>query len=127
MKYNELEIKSGDQTFVFVTRGKAKPFTHLEALNYLDKRDLPAPSTVGSTFQEFLEEEGLQELAAEAASQKLDSTWRVPDSKQRKAMFRRDLMEGLGFCCTKYGQSAEAIMAEAARLGVSSLINSNVS
>jgi hypothetical protein len=138
MKYNELEVTSGPMTFVFVTRGKAKPFTHLEALSYLDKRNPSLPqdpkevvpaSHVGSTFDSFLEEEGILEAAEAAAKERLKgvSTWTVPDDKGRKSMFRRDLMEGLGFCCMKYGQSAEVIMSEAARLGVSSLVNNNVS
>jgi len=121
MKYEELELRSGTQTFIFITRGKTKPFTHLEALQYLDERT--ENPTVGSTLESFLEEEGILE---ECSPDVPVSTWQIPRDKHRETLFRTDLMSGLGFCATKYGQSVEVLIAEAHRLGFSALINTNV-
>lgn len=94
-KFNGLEIESGGTMYVFVTRGRSKPFTLEEAMEYLD--DLGRDSEAEEVKQDV-------------------SEWEIPDDKGRKIMFLRDLNMGLEFCMNKYGVSKEQIIAEAQRI-----------
>lgn len=107
MKYNEFEIKWGGRQFIFVTRGRSKPFTAEEAIEYLQSRPLEFPDNPIVPVEDAVFEETTNEEA-----------WQIPDSKSRRYMFHKDLQRGLPFCVEKYGQSEEAIRAEAKRLAL---------
>lgn len=116
-KYNELEVTWKGQQVLFVTRGKAKPFDKEEAVAYLNARMQALQSSVGSTLESFLEEEGLlEELQKE-------ESWSIPDERMRRVMFKRDLQNGLEFCAKKYGVSEEQIQQESLRIARRELKN----
>lgn len=126
----------GGQKFIFVTRGRAKPFTEEEAIKYLSVRPHPLEEVVhrgdlprGREFD--YPEEVLDALAklpqapnrdddippySTLKDVPIEGRWQIPDDKMRRHMFRADLAMGISFCVKKYGQSAEVIEAEAKRI-----------
>ena len=113
MKYKELKITWGGQQYIFVTRGRAKEFSAQEAIEYLQNRPLefPAQPIVPPKVAVFDDKELTKETSVEA-------TWSIPDDRSRRHMFHMDLQRGIEFCVSKYGQSEEAIKAEAKRLAL---------
>ena len=110
-KYSELEISFGGDKFIFVTRGKAKPFTEEEALGYLEARQKLVAEVSNDPIGEpaFTLEESVVEDEEEE--------FRIPDDRMRRHMFDRDLRQmGVHWCADKYGVSVEAIQKEAQRL-----------
>lgn len=99
MQYKELQIDFGDKTYVFVTRGRSKPFSTEEAVSYLQEK--------GETPEPFSEK-------AKEVEEK--SEFSVPDSRHRRNLFMQDLQQGIDFCVKKYGVGADAIIAEARRI-----------
>jgi len=94
-KYHGLEIEAGGTRYVFVTRGRSKPFTLEEAKEYLD--DLGRDNDIEETKKD-------------------DTPWQIPDDRRRKIMFLKDLNMGMEFCTNKYGVTEEQIVAEAQRI-----------
>jgi hypothetical protein len=98
MKYNILEKTINKTKFVFVTRGKAKPFTEDEVQEFLDE-------TEGFDY-------GIAPVLDEKPQVK---DFVVPDSL--KTMFLKDLRQkSMKFCVGKYGATKEQICSEAQRL-----------
>ena len=93
-KYNILTVESDGKQFVFVTRGKSQPFTLEEARAYLGRVE---------TIKDIVEEEA-------------EPAWQIPDDRQRRLMFMKDLGLGVDFCVKKYGVSKETIIDEARRI-----------
>jgi hypothetical protein len=88
MKYNTVKKDVGAIRFVFVTRGKAKPFSDEEIKAFFD--DVTSP---------------------------IEKRWAgIPDTKARKVMFMKDLKMGMDFCVGKYAATKEEILAEAQRI-----------
>lgn len=88
MNYNSFDIKTDDGTFIFVTRGNAKPFNMEEA-------------------NEFLESRGI--------SLNKNKEFRISDNQ--RLIFVKDIHQmGLKFCINKYGASEEQIVSEAKRI-----------
>lgn len=107
VSYNELLITWGGQQYIFVTRGRAKPFTPEEAIKYLQDRE--------GTKEELKD---LITITEEVQVELPTSDWRIPDDKMRRHIFRTDLQSGVDFCVKKYGQPEEVIKAEARRLAL---------
>jgi hypothetical protein len=101
---NELVITTEDGTFIFVTREGVEPFTLEEAKQHLGERKSPQLS--------FPDKPLIPNKDAEFDG------WHIPDDKMRRHMFRKDLQNGVQFCMDKYGQTQEAIEAEARRLAM---------
>ena len=108
-KYNELEITFGATQYVFVTRGRSKPFTAMEATAYLT-------SKADVLLDTLVEKEAKVDVVE--LSKTADRPLNIPDSKEARHIFRKDLQNGLEFCTRKYGRSEEAITAEASRLSL---------
>lgn len=87
MKYNVQKKLVDDVNFVFVTKGKAKPFTEEE-------------------MDMFIEEV--------TSSVEKPKDFRIDESLHN--IFMRDLRYGIGFCCNKYGATSDEIIAEAKRI-----------
>ena len=99
VKYNTKEVTHNGQRVVFVTRGRAKPFTTEEAEEFL-----------GTKLERL--EENIDRIAE---VQKLGWTG-VPDDRQRKVMFLKDMKFGIEYCINKYGATKEELIAEAQRI-----------
>lgn len=126
---NELVITTEDGIFIFVTRDGTEPFTLEEAKRHIGERanlqlSFPNKPIIPNRDAEFsaprgkpnkFESEVLQELPRPPGD---EYYWRIPEDKMRKHIFRKDLQSGIDFCVKKYGQTKEAIEAEARRLGV---------
>ena len=99
MKYNTKEVTHNGQRVIFVTRGKSKPFTTEEAEEFL------------GTKLERLEENIDRIPEAQKAK------WAgIPDTRERKIMFIKDMKFGLDYCVGKYGATREELIAEAQRI-----------
>jgi len=98
MKYNTKEVTHNGQRVIFVTRGKAKPFTTEEAEEFLGTK----LERIADPFQGMVPKE---------------SAWAgIPDTKQRKIMFIKDMKFGIDYCISKYGATREELIAEAERI-----------
>ena len=118
-KYKELEMSYGGSQFIFVTRGRSKPFTAEEAIGFLqDRVTKSSPSENVSPEVAPLGYDNVEQSVREEIYDCGESVWRIPDDKMRRHMFRTDLKEGMAFCVKKYGQSVEVIEAEAKRLSL---------
>lgn len=91
---NTKEVIHNGKIYVFVTRGRSKPFSNEEIELYLGTK--------------------LEQL--DTSLPKKEAWEGIPDVKQRKAMFVSDLRLGIDFCIKKYGASREEIIAEAQRI-----------
>jgi hypothetical protein len=121
VSYKETEVLWGGKNFIFVTRGRSKPFTAEEAIQYLtDRTQKIAKSnpTVGSTLESFLEEEKLLEPTLDLEPEVEESPFEafIPDDKHRKLMFLKDYSVGIEFCSKKYGVSSAQVIAEVKRI-----------
>jgi hypothetical protein len=137
--YKEFKITWGGETFIFVTRGRSKAFEAEEAIKYLQDRstkvDDGIKSDIGLSFpnrpivpNSKAKFDG--DIIVKSPAFKVDESvraeiydcgqpvWRIPDEKSRRHMFRKDLQSGMPFCIKKYGQTKEAIEAEAKRLSL---------
>lgn len=87
MNYHINEVSRNGKQFVFVVRGRSKPFTDEE-------------------IEEFFK-----------AQKGEEKRWAgIPEDRQRKIMFMKDIKMGLDYCVGKYGATKEEIMAEAQRI-----------
>jgi len=87
MNYNIKKIDKGAVRFVFVTRGRAKPFSDSEIEDFFsDKAEI------------------------------ISTPFRIPDNRARKIMFLKDLKMGVAFCMNKYNATQEQIISEANRV-----------
>lgn len=94
MKYNSLTKKIADETFVFITRGKSKPFSEDEVTEYLKQR-----------LEDF------QTFPIGVAPPPL----KIRD--ELISMFLKDMRQfGVQHCVGKYGGTSKEIIAEAARV-----------
>ena len=116
-KYKEFKVTHDGAQYVFVTRGRSKPFSAEEALAYLTKESTKVKSEIGLRFPNK-PVVPTRDVTFEETAEAVLSTWRIPDDKLRRHMFRKDLQSGMPFCIKKYGQSAEVIEAEAKRLAL---------
>lgn len=106
MNYNAYEVVAGNRTYVFVTRGKSKPFGADEAVTYINNK-------------EFVEANPQTKILIETKDEpETPKEWRVGDSKDARNIFLADLKTGEKFCCVKYGVKTSQIVEEAKRLGV---------
>jgi len=117
-KYNEFEIEFSGTQYVFVTRGKSKPFTAMEATDYLTGKvdtllTFPNKPVVPHKDADFS-----MPIARTESDVAGRSGWQIPDDKMRRHMFQKDLQRGMKFCVGKYGQSKEVLEAEAKRLAL---------
>lgn len=87
---NSREVIKNDKTYVFVTRGRSKPFSDPEVAEY---------------FGEYIAEDEPQE-----------DKWQIPNDHSRKAIFMKDLKFGIDFCAKKYAVNKNDIVREARRL-----------
>jgi hypothetical protein len=85
------KVDKGAIRFVFVTRGRSKSFDQNE-------------------IDEFFSN------TAEVEATEAKPSFKIPDTKQRKAMFLSDLRLGIKHCVSKYGATQEEIIAEANRI-----------
>lgn len=118
-KYNELQIDSDGTTFLFVTRGKARPFTPEEAEAYLAARTRALlEDSVKEQVLSFPDKPIVPKAdAAFDAEPEAEPEFQIPDDKMRRIIFQRDLRQmGVKFCADKYGVSEEAIEKEAQRI-----------
>jgi len=129
-KYTEVEVESGGKTFVFVTRGRSKPFAEEEVLTYLAARDKALAESsndlVGESTLTFPDrpiaprEDAVFDTIVHPVTgdepRVIEGGFRIPDDKMRKHIFRKDLTMGMKFCSEKYGVSEEAIQKEALRI-----------
>ena len=102
MEYSELNINWGGQKFIFVACDKLP--SKKEAIDYLNKRTQIASGKSN------------QETTLDASEQMGSQSWSVPENKQRRHIFMRDLRAGIDFCKEKYGVSEAEIIAEAKRI-----------
>ena len=91
-KYNMTKIDKGAIRFVFVTRGRSKPFSQNE---------------IDDFFNSNVEPISIKK-----------NTFRLSDNRNHRVMFMNDLKRGLDFCSEKYGVTQEEIVAEANRVGL---------
>ena len=91
MNYNTKIVDQGALRFVFVTRGRSKPFTDDEVGDFFD-------------------------MSVSAVPEPEVEPWKVPDTRQRSIQFLNDLKRGVAFCVKKYGKTQEQIIAEANRI-----------
>lgn len=82
-----VKVDKGAIRFVFVTRGKSKPFSKEEIDDFFELKSDREKRWAG-----------------------------IPDTKPRKIMFLKDLKMGVDFCVGKYGATKEEIVAEAQRI-----------
>jgi len=123
-KLKEFRITHGGVQYVFVTRGRARPFTAREVTEYLKEEAAAIDSAVDTVSRQLHEilipkpgievEDDVKEQIYDGAQ--LVESWQIPDDKMRRHMFRKDLQEGMEFCTKKYGQPESVIKAEAKRL-----------
>ena len=92
VKYNMNVVDKGAIRFVFVTRGRAKPFDDIEV-------------------EEFFAETDESRFNVEKKN-----PFRIPNDRNRRVMFMNDLKRGIQFCVDKYGATQEEIIAEANRI-----------
>ncbi len=83
---NKIVVRD-DKTYVFVTRGRSKPFSDNEIADYF----------------------GEEPVAKE-------NEWRIPDTRERLKMFMNDLKKGVKFTAEKYVRPETDIVREARRL-----------
>ena len=100
IKYNELIIENNKTQYIFVTRGRSKPFSYAEAIEYFEAKNLIKDVVVGPATE----------------SVEIANDWNIPNNRQRKVMFLKDLNMGVDFCAKKYGVSKEKIVDEAKRV-----------
>lgn len=93
-KYNIARETRGDREYVFVTRGRSKPFSQREMDDF------------------FVENGEPTKIELEAQWQKKNESFSVTNSK----IFAQDLRAGLDFCARKYGVTTKAIEKKAAEL-----------
>lgn len=114
-KYKEFKITWGSEQFIFVTRGRSKQFEAEEAITYLKERNYQTENELCFPDKPV---EPVKDVKFEEAVEAVLSTWRIPNDKSRKHMFRKDLQAGMPFCIKKYGQTRETIELEAKRLSL---------
>ena len=97
MKYNTLTKTIGEKTFIFVTRGRAKPFTDDEVTDFLNQRI--------DNFVNYPVDIDEKEIKPFIVRDEL------------RLMFLKDMRQyGVKHCINKYGGTSEQIIAEAARV-----------
>jgi len=97
LNYKTLDVEVNGVNYIFVTRGRSKSFTLEEAAEYLKSLDKVC-----------------EDIPVEIV--KPTKTWQIPNNRQRKIMFLRDIQSGLEFCAQKYGVCEEDIVKEAQRI-----------
>jgi hypothetical protein len=111
-RYNEFRIVHDGVQYVFVTRGRSKEFTPEEALKYLVEYSTSDDAIVASPA--FKVDESVKAEIYDGGQ----DAWQIPDTRQRRHMFRQDLQKGMPYCIDKYGQPQEVLEAEARRLAL---------
>jgi hypothetical protein len=95
MKFNSLTKKIAGETFVFVTRGRANPFTNEEVTEYLEQLEKFRTFPLGGK----------------------DTPKPLKIRDELIPMFLKDMRQfGVKHCVGKYGGTSEQIVAEAARV-----------
>lgn len=95
MKYSSLTKKVGNETFVFITRGRSKPFDDAEVNEYLKQR--------------------LKDFSSFPVEITEKPPLRIRD--ELRQMFLKDMRQfGVQHCAGKYGGTSKEIIAEAARV-----------
>lgn len=100
MRYNSLTKKVADVTLVFITRGKAKPFTDKEVTEYLKQRM--------DDLRSF-------PIDVDAAVEEIEKPFKIRD--ELRNMFLKDMRQfGVQHCVNKYGGTSKQITDEATRV-----------
>lgn len=124
MSYNEVEVDYDGVRYIFVTRGKTKPVSAEEIVEYLNKKAMQEADKVEEEFKKSLQlpiDFGVKDVLeaknlGKSVREVVEAKALIPDTKSARNVFQQDLRQGLDFCAAKYGVSKDAIEQEAKRI-----------